>query len=60
MLTKCTGYFKKDGKKIDLNFQDFSCPPAGGDITGLTIEGKTAKVNFLLLNFNPNKMNISS
>ena len=38
-----SGYLQKDGKKIPLAFKDFTCPPEGGDITGHTTDGRTAK-----------------
>ena len=36
-------YYIQDEEKIELTFKDFKCPPEGGDITGLTTDGRTAK-----------------
>ena len=33
----------KNEKKIELTFEDFTCPPEGGDIFGHTTDGRTAK-----------------
>ena len=33
------GYFMRNEKKIKLSFENFTCPPEGGEITGYTIEG---------------------
>ena len=33
----------KDEKKIHFTFKEFICPPEGGDITGLTTDGRTAE-----------------
>ncbi len=33
----------KDDEEIELAFQDFTCPPDSGLITGHTTDGKTAK-----------------
>ncbi len=38
-----SGYLEKDEKKIELSFKEFRCPPEGGDITGHTTDGRTAK-----------------
>ena len=37
------GHYIQDEKKIELTFRDFTCPPEGGDIVGLTTDGKNAK-----------------
>ena len=37
------GYYVKDDKKIQFIFKEFTCPPEGGDITGLTTDGRTAE-----------------
>jgi hypothetical protein len=34
---------EKDEKRSELAFKDFICPPEGGDITGHTTDGRTAK-----------------
>ncbi len=43
--TKLTwsGYLEKDGNRSELAFKDFACPPEGGEITGHTTDGRTAK-----------------
>ena len=37
------GYYVKEEKKIHFTFKEFICPPEGGDITGLTTDGRTAE-----------------
>ena len=37
------GHYIEDEKKIELIFKDFTCPIEGGEITGLTTDGRTAK-----------------
>jgi hypothetical protein len=37
------GYYVKDEKKIELAFKDFKFPIEGGEITGQTTDGRTAK-----------------
>ncbi len=41
------GYYLKDEKKIHLTFKEFICPPEGGDITGLTTDGRIAEGKIL-------------
>ena len=43
MLIKCIGFYKKGEEKIKLEFKNLICPSKGGAITGLTVDGKTAK-----------------
>ena len=38
-----SGYLEKNEKRSDIEFKDFTCHPEGGDITGLTTDGRTAK-----------------
>ncbi len=38
-----SGYLEKDEKRSELAFKDLTCPPEGGDITGLTTDGRTAE-----------------
>jgi hypothetical protein len=38
-----SGYLEKDEKRSDIEFIDFTSPPEGGDITGHTTDGRTAK-----------------
>ena len=43
VLERWHGYYVQDEKKIQLTFKEFTCPPEGGDITGLTTDGRIAE-----------------
>ena len=43
VLKKWFGFYKKGDEKIKLEFMNLICPSNGGAITGLTVDGKTAK-----------------
>ena len=43
VLERWHGYYVQDEKKIQLTFKEFTCHPEGGDITGLTTDGRIAE-----------------